>query len=141
MNKDIDREIAEKVMKWMLGGATVDPMSYPVWWDVANKKIVDGLETWQPSKNIDQAFEVVEKMLNMNWEFVIIWLNKLGKWRAAFGENQGNDRTPAMAICLAALKALNEENTNGTKRIDKKKVPAKLAIGSEREGEMRNERI
>ena len=97
---NIDREIAEKVMGW---GAWVCETIY------------NGGVPWHPSTDIKQAFEVVEKMGESNFTFSF-WNSDFikGTYHCSFWSKDGceisrtSSTNPAMAICLAALKAVEE---------------------------------
>ena len=103
---NIDREIAEKVMGW--GKWTCDT-------------ILNGGVAWNPSTDIKQAFEVVEKMRKRGlrfqlWDNIDSWaaqfINIIQKPKGSYSYDtqyfQEDSDTPAMAICLAALKAVKE---------------------------------
>ena len=113
--KEIDRQIAEKVMGWRPFFINKIPAS---WY----KEDIGGLcelqykdPKWRPSTNIAHAFEVVEKMRDLGWTFAICNNNVLeGDYCGEFwndkhpmdaGEFMKFDNNPAMAICLAALEA------------------------------------
>ncbi len=114
---NIDKQIAEKVMGW----EALEPPGF--WWDETNHKFEkpvckDGenpLNAWRPSTNIAHAFEVVGKMAGnkKGYYFRLEWFsgNLVREWTAEFNSvsrelyNLASADTPAMAICLAALKA------------------------------------
>jgi hypothetical protein len=93
----IDREIAERVMCWDVP---------PVCWNYGN---------WRPSENISQAFEVVEKMRELEYMFNV---NSCDfdemRWFAQFETpdyekgGQAFTETLPLAICKAALRAMEE---------------------------------
>jgi hypothetical protein len=52
----------------------------------------------------DRIWTVIDKA-STRWGAMFIW-REFGRWRVAFGSNPSEDaRTPAVAICLAALRA------------------------------------
>lgn len=63
-------------------------------------------ETWCPSTNIAQAFEVMEKIVETHCDFS---LERSGahQWTATFPGWSATARTPELAICLAALEAIS----------------------------------
>jgi len=109
---NIDREIAEKVM-----GYCERPVHGIGWWHQAeeNRWFV-AQYLWHPSTDIAQAFEVVEKLLkhpdNKMGCFHLEHLNEGNGWSVSCCYDLGEWKdwihadTPAMAICLAALKAM-----------------------------------
>jgi hypothetical protein len=121
---DIDKEIAEKVMEWK---EDCDPEPHhPHYYLGTDGKIIATIKhrpyewfEWHPSTDIKQAFEVVEKMREMGWEFYLEdpdRNNEKKGWYAEFLHHKSYDRnygwsddadTPAMAICKAALTAIN----------------------------------
>jgi len=121
---NIDREIAEKIMKYVKrqGGPYYIAISSGMKEITCHGiKDVDAvLSWWHPSTDIKQAFEVVEKMRKRGW--LLNGLSALEEeenhkgWEACFEYYNKQTReatiefeeanTPAMAICLAALKAV-----------------------------------
>jgi len=116
---EIDREIAEKVMGWLL---EIDGEAGRDWWrDKSGYKQWE--YTWHPSTDIAQAFQVVEKMREQDYWFSIVYKTEMSRdgerelppaWWARFRCVQGGTRpdgydhadTPEMAICKAALRAV-----------------------------------
>ena len=100
---NIDREIAEKIMGWI----DPDPVESNMWCDKSH--FPTSLKSmWHPSTDIKQAFEVVEKMREKGSIFTLCDQDPGEKpeWDAQFFSVIATDDTPAMAICLAALKAV-----------------------------------
>lgn len=92
--EDRERVLAEKVMKW---------------------KESEGMESWNPYLNIDDAYQIVEKMKEYGFTFS---LEKIGefasfrRWRVAFsyGDDKiydGEGQVVSIAICNAALKSID----------------------------------
>lgn len=123
MSKDIDRQIAEKVMGWNYEQGSPYRGERAMWCTPMTdekrcglgQKFVDG---WKPSTNIAHAFEVVERMKD-KWTFAICNNNVKHDYCAEFwndlhpmdkGEFMQFADTPAMAICLAALEAVKGGN-------------------------------
>ena len=112
-NEQIDREIAEKVMEWTIG------VCEDYWWDstIAPESVIM-VDRWHPTTDIKQAFEVVEK-LNLAFYIINFCLpSQSGKWKAVFikiGEFEeycsGEAETPALAICKAALEAIETSDS------------------------------
>lgn len=88
-----ERVLAEKVMKW---------------------KEYERLENWNPYLNIDDAYQIVEKMKEYGFTFS---LEKIGafydirRWRVTFSRHgqtyQGEGQIVSIAICNAAMKTVD----------------------------------
>jgi hypothetical protein len=92
--QEINRAIAEKVM-----GTTVHGMS----------RVIG--ETWNPAERIDHAWLVVDRMKESGWKFHLadgmFGMNYLcAFYRGSHSDSLQADTAP-MAICLAALEAVN----------------------------------
>lgn len=114
-NREIDKQIAEKIMGWKDLTLCEGGDDYPA--DIYGTD-PEGTERIILYKNYstrpDHAFEVVEKMKELGW-----YLNGLHAleghdvgWEAVF-ESAGDIKfesagTPAMAICLAALETIKD---------------------------------
>lgn len=112
----LDALVAEQVMGWRLGkdghtwkDATGGIMAYlddGPWLDAGDLP-------WNPSDNLDDAWEVIEKLRVQGVE---LWHlgreDSLPNWRAEFGRNHQpalarvEGATATLAICLAALKCV-----------------------------------
>ena len=107
-DQELDALVAEKVMGWeRRGGAWV-----PEKWDDPSSLPPGVITTqphfyfWKPSTDIAAAWMVVEKM---NCDFRFDWNHGEGVYCASFGTNKYvgcDNKSPARAICLAALKAV-----------------------------------
>ena len=95
-NREIDKKIATDIMKF---------------------KDLEFLGFWSPSTRPDHAFEVVDKMakdgaelrmdcVDGNW-LVWFYCNKTNKPLCA-PDNKDHPKTPAMAICKAALETIKD---------------------------------
>jgi len=108
--KEIDKKIATGVMGWIEDQASwvyKDGDTYRCSYHLK------GSHAWQPSTNIAQAFEVVEKMHSAGWSFKLRHFS-VGGWVAGFGTRvDAAADTPAMAICKAALEAVKDANKTG----------------------------
>ncbi len=124
----LNREIAEKVMEWKLVEETHDyhfkigciqPIE-TLWWKNKNGNIMWRCEDWHPETDIKQAFEVVEKLfekfdqidLRMRKDdttYLVLWNNHEKIVAPIAHELNLGQITPKMAICLAALKVLEEQ--------------------------------
>jgi hypothetical protein len=66
---------------------------------------------WSPSRDIRDAWQVVEKFPGMTLE------GESGRWWCNYHidrkESHANGATPALAICRAALKAMNQPRPTG----------------------------
>ncbi len=107
-NLEIDRQIAEKVMGWK-----VEEGSVPCWimmWVGTDRYIP--FRSFSPSTNIAHAFEVVEKLQKLYPDLYMSLIFPRVIKRIHYGFRTGSQvweaDTPAMAICLAALKAIND---------------------------------
>ncbi len=102
--RKIDSLIAEKVMGWKLEeGDTFDYWVFEK--DGRKGSIIDRI--WKPTKDIADAWEVVEKIRPLG-------LFKLtesieGSWWAEIQEYRVYNESAPLAICLAALKAVGVE--------------------------------
>ena len=122
-NKEIDSQIAEKVMGWefcersfmrdvlLCGGVGEEMVTEEKWFK--NGIAMYFVNRWNPSTNIAHAFEVVEKMKEKEFCFTLSDYLDSRFWDANFiifkdstKEFIGTANTPAMAICLAALEAV-----------------------------------
>jgi hypothetical protein len=117
---DIDREVAERVMGWKLydpSSQFADGLDHSSWTMKDHKLWYKPRNEWRPSTNIAQAFKVVEKLAELGWIGIEIRRGCVsGKWEMTWSMNiPGLWRigpqadTPAEAICLAALKAVEEK--------------------------------
>lgn len=116
---DIDREIAEKIMGWTVFNK--NSQSFLVVYDeldelgewFLNQDGSDAIKVrlWRPTMNFEQAFMVIDKMRE-NWNFKIeIYKSGLCEveiWDRNASAYIASADAPAMAICLAALKAVVE---------------------------------
>jgi len=111
MATDIDREMAEKVMRLF---QKIDVFTNVVYWcdgSVYPTQFIMPVKDWHPSTNIVQAFEVVGKMRERGSCFKLE-CRASGEFIAVFYRNHirfiGEDDNLAMAICLATKKAVEE---------------------------------
>lgn len=106
--KDIDREIAEKVMGW-------EVEEYHGF-NVYRKNNTESVHNWHPSYNIKQAFEVVTHTLGdplYQWnKFGVFKPQNYGKylWRVSIYDGRTmrsvTEELLPLAICKAALEAI-----------------------------------
>ena len=98
----IDDAVAEHVMRWQRRVYYWDRPKgegnhYMLW-----------CKNWQPTRNIAQAWQVVEKIEAKKWGVFVS--TKAKGWFCSIREpgrsHQGDADTAAMAICLCALKAV-----------------------------------
>ena len=126
-NDELSREVAERVMGWVLN-------RMGLWVDIKQLGYAEALETFSPATNTSQAFEVVEKFeRDNNHKPETYWLFSLyyedGEYSATWKQislvvsgplaNTGattstypglvRDTNPARAICLATLEAVETE--------------------------------
>jgi len=127
MSRELDTEVAEKVMGWVRGG-TYDRDTMIGWYssDGEYKNVAwmpdldDGIDgyRWSPSVDIKAAWDVWDRMAEMGWTEMSIEspMNGDGVWRvcftfpgdAAYGPVKFDAPTAPEAICRAALKAVND---------------------------------
>ena len=117
-DRERDAKVAEKIMGWRLVGDSPNALTW---------KSNDGtIYTWfatsyplfRPSERIENALQVVEKMLdNESLNYPDFKLEYYGFWRATFfaaasdvtfGWDEAD--TAPLAICHAALKAMEDED-------------------------------
>ena len=100
---DLNREVAEKVMGWHIeSGGNADH-----WFDSEDEIKIYRATTWNPLKDLNQCFEVVEKLADC---LHLREHGKKGMWEATFCGCQGieleaHGQTPNEAILKAALAA------------------------------------
>jgi hypothetical protein len=108
--KEMDALIAEKVMGWHRHGSS--------WHDDAGYCAYNEQETWEPhfepSRKIEDAWEVVEKLCNETGCDVVKVCKRdpellRGEWSCNFGRGfEAFGDTATLAICRAALMAVME---------------------------------
>ena len=115
-NKDLDKWLAENIMDWWL--VCVEGMSsywaFPILGE-AKKGLPQCARMcldWRPTESISDAFQVVEKMKEGGW-FFILWNDSITNWAAGFDKdisqaefNSVLEETIPLAISLAAKKAI-----------------------------------
>jgi len=106
---DINKEIAEKVMRWEWNE------HLPGWYP-HDGTLGDTLfpSEWKPSERIEQAWMVVEKMISKKYEVRVSydWFSRL--WLVEFWDTDLNCfdavvKTASEAICKAALKCVEDK--------------------------------
>lgn len=116
MTRELDAEVAEKVMGWRdLGDderATSGVCPTAKKGDLYPTPIGDGVNRYVPnwSEEIGLAWDVVEKMAEKGYSLTLMYLLRL-RWTASFykaNEDHGteDDASAPTAICRAALSAL-----------------------------------
>lgn len=105
--RELDALVAEKVMGWTLDDE-IDELSGRFWCTPDGFVWADNFE---PSTDIAAAWTVAENLIAAKWYFCIERADIPGdaKWNAWIGRFNVYAATPALAICLAALQAV--ENT------------------------------
>lgn len=102
-NIEINKLIAEKVMGWqvveyenigLVEVETEDEMFY--------------LHEFQPSTNIKDAWEVIEK-LQVDWVWEMKMHNSANEVDVQIGRWYATNKSVPLAICLAALKLVGED--------------------------------
>jgi hypothetical protein len=99
-SREIDQLVAEKVMGWIKPPAT--SVLKPMW--VAPPKGTVYPELPKFSTNIQDAWAVVEKLKEE--KLFRLTQSLEGKWWADFNDEREYHESAPMAICLAALKAV-----------------------------------
>ncbi len=111
MSRELDREIAEKVMEWIIGKSEHLAIGHP-----ADEKIARSIPLY--SSKIEAAWLVVERMRELNYSLEITGYGDFplarttGRWGVRFhvkGTPKGNHDGDSVteAICRAALKAIS----------------------------------
>ena len=124
MAKELSKIMAKKVMGWTQRQHPYYKDQKRCWYKTHKRgwmwKI--NCEDWNPAERIDQAFEVVEKMIKGGYEFELSTLPRTSlpnRFNACFWTIpdsvegivfENNNTTPAMAICLATKKAMEERD-------------------------------
>lgn len=108
-NSEINKLVALSVMGW-----TVHPRNTAHY--MVDGGIACWVSEWMPTRDIECAWRVVERMQELGY-FPTIWLQQVADkkaWRCEFAHLQERDavsehESAPMAICLAALQALGVE--------------------------------
>jgi len=123
--KEIDRKLATDVMGWHVCCACpsqTEPYGRPygnAWRDNKTDRQMYDFGKFKPSTNIAHAFKVVEKLWELGYYVRISnWVAGTGSgklWECVVVETQTvladiEADTPAMAICLAAMEAVEGGN-------------------------------
>jgi hypothetical protein len=109
-DKELDEMIAEKVMKWIKKELPNNDAGLPytaLYWVDNNGEKMRPVNFFTPSFDIEQAIKVAETF--DSWQ--LTKMQPQGKYRAIVKAN-GNvafSDKPAIAICLACLKAVGVE--------------------------------
>jgi len=126
-HEEIDRLVAERVMGWeheeidrgergKFHAWYTDDYEHgemPIYYEFVNGDTSWG-RMWQPTTDIAQAWQVVERMRALGWDFGMDWDTAI---RAMFIQRNGSEfvssesDSPHIAICIAALKACGHEVT------------------------------
>lgn len=107
-NDELDRLIAEKVMKWHLQPDEENPDLQE--WADENGESQCPREFWGPSRYIGEAWKMAKIMLQTH----TIQINGNGReWTVSFCQegrpvSAANHEILSMAFCMAALKAVEE---------------------------------
>lgn len=122
MDRNIDRQIAEKVMGWREGNLRHDffPIIEEYWVNWADKgnQLKYLRYDWSPSSKVNQAFEVVEKVVERGLGFTLATtiISNTRLWSCEFWEEITTrivgkavaEKVP-MAICRAVLAAVESK--------------------------------
>lgn len=109
-DEQLDRLVAEKAMGWKIDNK--DDPAFPL--IRKSNDMTDWIELagWQPTTNIQQAMMVVDKMIERDYQEVVMvwesggWIVELYKHQQSYDGGEARDKSLPMAICLAALKAV-----------------------------------
>ena len=104
--KDIDKQIAEKVMGWEKRQAHFHPSNPTYWFDGDERQMITA--AWSPSTNIAHAWQVVEKMRTIHFKWFEMAHRPNGYTCNFTGDPKHTefDKTAPLAICKAALKVI-----------------------------------
>jgi len=113
-DQEISLLVAEKVMGWqhLVDGSYSDEPYYFI--DAIHEPRYIEVAKWQPTTRIDQAWQVVEKMVADGWGISIHddWLVVF--FRHDKDAQEAVDKSAARAVCIAALRAVGQEVDGGT---------------------------
>lgn len=106
---DIEERVAIEVMGYVVVPFNTN-IGIRAFWAALDGKEIMMKGDWQPSKRIDQAWMVVEKMEDR----LFLYQTEADTWCASFDENYNDPKwieadTAPIAICLAALKTKGNE--------------------------------
>lgn len=113
---EINKAVAVKVMGWHLDSRTIDEHSdYPYIkqvWSNSNERAQYTVDGWQPYTNREQALQVVDRMIELEYEFhadySATYPSQKKSWFVMFTSldiGVDGQSLPAL-ICEAALKAV-----------------------------------
>lgn len=100
---ELDRLVAEDVMEWFVEDSGDGMPWFAVWPGDGTSRWVHQVAVWNPSTNMAHAWEVVERMRVHG--SAAIQSGDFG-WEVIFGGSVGIADTAQLAICRAALKAM-----------------------------------
>lgn len=108
-NRQIDALVAEKVMGWGIHKRNTAFWVKSDRVDEVEARPIAFIHEWQPSTDISQAWQVVEKLRNNIYCQIEFWEDR--NYSVNIITESGNsgykeDKSISMAICLAALQAV-----------------------------------
>lgn len=124
--REIDRLVAEKVMRWRLKSFAGGGGGFVAWVDDDGKIVkyendctlhAHPIAFWKPTTNITDAWQVVEKIIEQFGSYSLTKIKDGGHYCEVLYWNRGafdiiaevEAETAPLAICLAALKAVGVE--------------------------------
>jgi hypothetical protein len=120
---DLNKESAEKIMGWTLESIERSTVGY--WVESGEKTACVRYEEfdWTPLTDLNQCFQIVEKMRELGFSFELSWwigskswyvcIDKKDEWGAYIsGPHEYLSSTPNEAILTAALEAVGEMANN-----------------------------
>jgi len=102
--QELDAWLAENIVKWHKAMLWFAAEEKEWWFDEQNQREYS-IAGWHPTRNIAQAFEVVEKMKDDEFIFDNFRRRIAGYFNYEFGELFRNLNDLSECICLAAKKA------------------------------------
>jgi hypothetical protein len=113
--RDLDAEVAEKVMGWTLEIQDDRNDAYSQTWRTGPNILTDSLFVYEfePSIDIAAAWQVVEYMQGRELtDFSVSWdvRNDSWCWVARFARTEATGPTAPLAICRAALAAVSQSS-------------------------------
>ena len=97
---EFDRWLAVEIMKWRACCSMAGTGAYTDYQTFIMKE-----KDWHPTRNIAQAFEVVEKIAKAYVMDLLLVKTVLGAWRCEIWiKDSDYQKTKELAICLAAKK-------------------------------------
>lgn len=96
---EIDRLVAERVMRWI-------PSEDPRWWADSHPRDCIALRSWSPSTNIAHAWQVMEVLIDQGRAPDLHVRRDVDPWRRLWLAGSARADTAPLVICRAGLIAV-----------------------------------